>query len=103
MKLFILRCFDSHPETAITKEGEVLEVSNYNDFYEDVQGVKCTISEDRLYMFLTGYRKKECLVGGLAFDLLVEIAKTKEKGINTMDLAQVTSQDPRSITGRIKS
>ncbi|KAM3162707.1 RNA polymerase III transcription initiation factor complex subunit [Lachancea thermotolerans] len=102
MKLFILRCFDSHPETAITKEGEVLEVSNYNDFYEDVQGVKCTISEDRLYMFLTGYRKKECLVGGLAFDLLVEIAKTKEKGINTMDLAQVTSQDPRSITGRIK-
>ncbi|CUS22905.1 LAQU0S07e02806g1_1 [Lachancea quebecensis] len=102
MKIFVLRCFESHPDTAITKEDEILKVSNYKEFYEDVQGVTCTISEDRLYSFLTGYRKKECSVGGLAFELLVEIAKTKDKGINTMDLAQLTSQDPRSITGRIK-
>ncbi|SCV00453.1 LANO_0F06942g1_1 [Lachancea nothofagi CBS 11611] len=102
LKAFVLRCFESHPDMTITKNGKSITNSDYEALFNDCEDVLCTISEDRLYMFLTGYCKKECAVGGLAFELLMEIAKTKEHGINTMDLARKTSQDPRSITGRIK-
>ena len=99
---FVLHCFDAHPDTALVKNGKVLQISEYSNAFNNDKDVYCTISEDRLYIFLTGYPKKECALGALAFALLVEIAKTKEDGINTMDLARKTSQDPRSITGRIK-
>lgn len=55
-----------------------------------------------MWTILTGYRKKEANIGGFAFELLLEIAKAGEKGINTKDLALATNQDPRSITGRVK-
>lgn len=67
---------------------------------EDAYTLK--ISEDTLWTILTGYRKKEANIGGFAFELLLEIAKARDKGINTKDLALATSQDPRSITGRVK-
>lgn len=60
------------------------------------------ITEDKLWTILTGYTKKESNIGGHAFELLLEIARSKDRGINTKDLAVATGQDPRSITGRVK-
>ncbi|SCU82397.1 LADA_0C04962g1_1 [Lachancea dasiensis] len=102
LKIFILRCFHVHRDTSLTRAGKLLEATNYDELTEGCEDVYCSITEDMLYTFLTGYCKRECSIGGLAFELLIEIAKSKQAGINTMDLARKTSQDPRSITGRIK-
>lgn len=75
---------------------------SYSEIASNESDFTLRISEDSLWIILTGYRKKEANIGGSAFELLLEIAKAKEKGINTKDLALATNQDPRSITGRVK-
>ncbi|CAI4037110.1 hypothetical protein SMKI_01G0690 [Saccharomyces mikatae IFO 1815] len=73
------------------------------DIIDDVgHSYSVGITEDSLWILLTGYPKKESTIGNSAFELLLEVAKAGGKGINTMDLAHVTGQDPRSVTGRIK-
>lgn len=106
MKKFILQCCLSNIDVILV-ENE-LPVPNKNDIdifllLDDIDGkYSLKLQEDRLWTILTGYNKKECKIGNLAFELLLEIANAKEKGINTMELARVTRQDPRSITGRLK-
>ncbi|SCV02749.1 LAME_0H04874g1_1 [Lachancea meyersii CBS 8951] len=102
LRSFVLRCFGTYQDTSIMRHGKLLAADDFDEQTIGSEDLTFSISEDRLFLFLTGYKKKECSVGGLAFELLLEIAKTKEQGINTMDLARKTSQDPRSITGRIK-
>lgn len=81
----------------------VMVTKNAKDIISDTdQLYSVGITEDSLWTLLTGYTKKESTIGNSAFELLLEVAKAGEKGINTMDLAQVTGQDPRSVTGRIK-
>ena len=76
--------------------------SSYAEIKEIEDNISIALSEDRLWVILTGYTKKESSIGVFAFALLLEIAKAKEKGINTMFLVKATNQDPRSITGRLK-
>lgn len=82
----------------------VIDKLSYDDIVNlpDSSSLKIGITEDNLWRMLTGYTKKESTIGNLAFDLLLEIASAKEKGVNTMQLARNTGQDPRSVTGRIK-
>ncbi|CEP61783.1 transcription factor TFIIIC subunit TFC3 LALA0_S04e00562g [Lachancea lanzarotensis] len=102
LKNFVLRCFEGCHYTFISRNEKLLTIADMDNQTLEKEDLTFSISEDHLYLFLTGYKKKECSIGGLAFQLLLEVAKTKERGINTMDLARSTSQDPRSITGRVK-
>ena len=83
------------------ERGEI-STRDYESVKENTNDYAMGITEDSLWKILTEYSKKESSIGRLSFDLLLEIAKSKEKGINTKDLAIVTKQDSRSITGRIK-
>lgn len=85
----------------LCKNGDVVQKTFAQVAYNEEEFSVC-IAEDRLWVILTGYKKKESNIGSFAFELLLEIAKSKDKGINTKDLALATGQDPRSITGRIK-
>lgn len=91
----------SSPDVVLLQSGETVQKS-YLDVASHEEVYSLSIREDKLWGILTGYTKRESNIGGHAFDLLLEIAKSKEKGINTKDLATATNQDPRSITGRIK-
>ncbi|KAG0658604.1 RNA polymerase III transcription initiation factor complex subunit [Maudiozyma exigua] len=81
---------------------EIKKPTSYADVKEIEDTISIALSEDKLWTILTGYTKKESSIGDFAFALLLEIAKAKEKGINTMFLVKATNQDPRSITGRLK-
>lgn len=106
MKKFILQCCLSNIDVILVENGS--PVPNKDDIdisllLNDTDGkYSLQLQEDRLWIILTGYNKKECKIGNSAFELLLEIANAKEKGINTMELARATKQDPRSITGRLK-
>lgn len=107
MKKFILQCCLSNIDVVLV-EDESSPIPNKNDvdislLLNDTTGkYSLQLQEDRLWIILTGYNKKECKIGNSAFELLLEIANAKEKGINTMELARATKQDPRSMTGRLK-
>lgn len=60
------------------------------------------IADDKLWLILTGYKKKQNPIGQAAFELLLNIATNGAKGTNTSLLAKDTGQDSRSITGRLK-
>lgn len=102
MREFVLSCLKAHPDILFLKGGEKIDSHNHSDIMTAQGAIDVAITEDKLWLSLTGYTKKECSIGGLAFELLLEIAKAKDTGINTMELARKTKQDPRSITGRIK-
>ncbi|CAL9736546.1 transcription factor tau 138 kDa subunit [Monosporozyma servazzii] len=107
MQKFVLQCCLANEDVMLIQTGK--PVPNKNEFdlqllLNDTEGeYSLQLQEDRLWIILTGYNKKESKVGNYAFDLLLEIAHAKEKGINTMELAKATKQDPRSITGRLKT
>lgn len=101
IKEFVFTCLVSCPDVLLYRNDDVVEVP-YSDIVSKETEFSIHISEDKLWTILTGYAKKESNIGGHAFELLLEIAKAKSRGINTKDLAVSTSQDPRSITGRIK-
>lgn len=94
-------CLVSSPDVVLLQGGELVQKS-YVEVASHEEDFSVSITEDKLWIVLTGYTKKESNIGGHAFDLLLEIAKSKDRGINTKDLAMATNQDPRSITGRIK-
>ncbi|AET40559.1 transcription factor TFIIIC subunit TFC3 Ecym_6176 [Eremothecium cymbalariae DBVPG len=102
IKQFIVNCLLSNPDIELQRDGKSVPHLAYAATLEQEGHLYFTITEDKLWTILTGYRKKESAIGGLAFELLMEIAKGKDHGVNTMDLAAITKQDPRSITGRIK-
>lgn len=102
IKRFVFSCLSSYPDIFVQAKSRRLLDLDYAEISQMSGEVEICITEDKLWSTLTGYRKKECSIGGLAFELLLEVTKTKEIGINTMELARQTSQDPRSITGRIK-
>lgn len=91
-----------HPDTTLIRGGKVVSKMRYEDSLIHEAGLQLGITDDRLWLCLTGHPKKEAPIVGLAFDLLLEVAASKETGINTMQLARNTGQDPRSVTGRIK-
>ncbi|EDO17115.1 hypothetical protein Kpol_1025p35 [Vanderwaltozyma polyspora DSM 70294] len=103
---FILHSIFSNKDILLYKNGEVYIGndlhSNFMEIQSSLSDFDARITEDKLWEILTGYNKKECSIGNSAFELLLEIAKSRKKGINTKDLANVTKQDSRSITGRIK-
>ncbi|CAR29520.1 hypothetical protein ZYGR_0AD02020 [Zygosaccharomyces rouxii] len=101
LKEFVFSSVSSHPDVKLYEGGKVCD-KLYSEVAENEDAYTLRIGEDTLWTILTGYRKKEANIGGFAFELLLEIAKAGDKGINTKDLAQATNQDPRSITGRVK-
>ena len=102
LKSFLYNNVVSHPDTIILLSGKVTPDIKYEDITQYEESLQIGITDDRLWFTLTGHTKKEASVVGFAFDLLLEVAASKEKGINTMELARNTGQDPRSVTGRIK-
>ena len=104
MKGYTLSNVLAHPDTILLLSGKIVNKSSmqYEDVVKNADSVQIGITDDRLWLTLTGHTKKEASVVGLAFDLLLEVAASKDKGINTMELAKNTGQDPRSVTGRIK-
>ncbi|CDF87512.1 BN860_08064g1_1 [Zygosaccharomyces bailii CLIB 213] len=100
-KNFVFSCVTSDAAVTLYERGKVVHKS-YSEIAANEDDFTLRIDEDTLWIILTGYRKKEANIGGSAFELLLEIAKAKESGINTKDLALATNQDPRSITGRVK-
>lgn len=100
MKEYIFSCMTANVDIVLYEKGKATHES-----FTDVIGkdnISVGITEEKLWIILTGYTKKESNLGGAAFELLLEIAKSKDLGINTKDLATATKQDPRSITGRVK-
>ncbi|CAI4054579.1 hypothetical protein SKDZ_01G0700 [Saccharomyces kudriavzevii ZP591] len=102
VKHFILSCMMLKKDIEVYCD-DVILTKDVKDIISDTGHLYSVgITEDSLWTLLTGYTRKESTIGNSAFELLLEIAKAGEKGINTMDLAQMTGQDPRSVTGRIK-
>ncbi|CCE65287.1 hypothetical protein TPHA_0K01540 [Tetrapisispora phaffii CBS 4417] len=101
IKAYIFQNLQASPDIDFYRNGVLMSVepelleNNLDDF-------QIKIKEDKLWELLTGYNKKECKIGAAAFELLLEIASSKEAGINTKNLADVAKQDRRSVTGRIK-
>lgn len=107
MQKFVIQCCLANQDV-ILMESETLVANKYEIdlqlLLNDTEGkFSLQLQEDRLWIILTGYNKKEAKIGNASFELLLEIAHAKEKGINTMELARATKQDPRSITGRLKT
>lgn len=104
MKSFTLNNILAHPDTVVLVSGKPVDSKSltYEQMISNATNVQIGITDDKLWLTLTGHSKKEASVVGFAFDLLLEVAAAKEKGINTMELARNTGQDPRSVTGRIK-
>lgn len=101
IKEFVFRCLVSNPDVILLQGEEVINLP-YAAVASHEDNFAVLITEDKLWVILTGYTKKESNIGAHAFELLLEIAKSRDMGINTKDLATATNQDPRSITGRIK-
>lgn len=60
------------------------------------------VTSEFQWLSLTGSPRENNPVGGMAFDLLVEIAKSRQEGIDSYTLTKTTNQDARSLTSRIK-
>ncbi|QLL32903.1 hypothetical protein HG536_0D04250 [Torulaspora globosa] len=101
IKEFVFSCLVSCPHVLLYCGDDVIELP-YSAIVSKETDFSIAITEDKLWTILTGYTKKESNIGGHAFELLLEIARSKDHGINTKDLAVATGQDPRSITGRVK-
>lgn len=103
VKQFVLSCVILKKGIEVYCDDVIMNEKKVTDIIDDVgHSYSVGITEDSLWILLTGYPKKESTIGNSAFELLLEVAKAGGKGINTMDLAHVTGQDPRSVTGRIK-
>ncbi|SCU87393.1 LAMI_0D05908g1_1 [Lachancea mirantina] len=102
LKSFLFSSLAEYHDIVITVGGKELRDQTLEGVVASGMVVEISLTEDKLWQILTGYKKKESAIGGLTFDLLLQVAKAKEKGINTMELAKATGQDPRSITGRVK-
>ncbi|SMN22624.1 similar to Saccharomyces cerevisiae YAL001C TFC3 Largest of six subunits of the RNA polymerase III transcription initiation factor complex (TFIIIC) [Maudiozyma saulgeensis] len=102
MKSFVFALLTSNPDIVLYKNKKEVEKMPFSSLKENEDKISIGISEDKLWLILTGYNKKESTIGNFAFELLLEVAKHKENGINTMLLAKNTKQDSRSTTGRLK-
>lgn len=102
IKKFVYDSLLASSDVVLLHNGKSVAPLTYDDAVAEEPSLELAITEDKLWTVLTGYNKKESAIGGLAFELLMEVAKRREHGVNTMDLATITKQDPRSITGRIK-
>ncbi|KAH3688553.1 hypothetical protein WICPIJ_000474 [Wickerhamomyces pijperi] len=58
---------------------------------------------DYQFFQLTNETRSKTSVGGAPYELLLEIAKSREQGIDSLTLTTVTKQDQRSLTTRINS
>ncbi|CCH61191.1 hypothetical protein TBLA_0E01310 [Henningerozyma blattae CBS 6284] len=102
IKNFVFACLTSTDDIIIYRNGQEISKERFDHVPDSENELSIGITEDKLWLMLTGYNKKECTIGNAAFEILLEIAKAKEAGINTKDVARETGQDPRSITGRVK-
>ena len=102
IKEFVFSSLVSNPDINLLMDGKEINKDTYENIKTKEDNVSIALNEDKLWITLTGYNKKESAIGNLPFELLLEVAKAKEKGINTMNLVKQTKQDPRSITGRLK-
>ena len=102
LKKFVLSCLHSCPDIILYYHGTPCKVYDFDETMSDVASYKLGITETKLWVTLTGYDQKECKIGNSAFELLLEIAKSRERGITTSDLTKKTRQDPRSVTGRLR-
>ncbi|CCK69698.1 transcription factor TFIIIC subunit TFC3 KNAG_0C06010 [Huiozyma naganishii CBS 8797] len=100
VRAFLLQCcVASEGIELVDPHGEIVEQTGQAD-----GGSKFSLrlTEDMLWTVLTGYNKRESNVPNSAFELLKAVAASREKGINTMEMSEITGQDSRSITGRLK-
>lgn len=102
IKEFVFSSLLSNPDINLLVDGKETNIVPYEKIKEIEDTASIALNEEKLWITLTGYGKKESAIGKLPFELLLEVAKAKEKGINTMNLVKQTKQDPRSITGRLK-
>lgn len=104
MRRFVIYSLCSNPDIILMdSNGNVSKPQSDDDIDKLDDSFQVSISEEKLWWVLTGgYSKKDSSIGNAAFQLLMEIAHSKTKGINTIELAQLTKQDSRSVTGRIK-
>lgn len=68
----------------------------------DAQGGLVKVKDEYQWITLTGAPMKNNSVGNAAFQLLSVIANSRSEGIDSQKLIQVTKQDKRSLTSRIK-
>ncbi|KAH3901735.1 transcription factor TFIIIC subunit TFC3 SCDLUD_001508 [Saccharomycodes ludwigii] len=105
IKDFVLRNLLADDDIQFLFNGSQLdhkdELTYFNLNQEELHNYEIKLSDDKLWLLLTNYTSKDSNIGGMAFELLLEIAKNKEKGINTLTLQRNTKQDSRSFTGRL--
>lgn len=77
-------------------------IKNDDRFLLDLAKHHIKLSHDEHWRQLTGFAKENNPVGASAFQLLVEIAKSKQEGIDSLTLVKRTGQDSRSLTSRLK-
>lgn len=115
MKMYTIKCclddedilfFSDIKETKPYNKTTLKDSIENNDSQTNLflQNDKMTIGiiDDKLWLILTGYKKKQNPIGQAAFELLLDIAMNGPNGTNTSLLAKDTGQDSRSITGRLK-
>ncbi|KAH3679485.1 hypothetical protein WICMUC_000930 [Wickerhamomyces mucosus] len=81
------------------------EVININDKlqFEDVKDYFIRVNIDYQFERLTGQNKQKTSIGNSPYELLVEIAKSRDQGIDSLSLTTITGQDQRSLTTRIQT
>ncbi|CCH46700.1 Transcription factor tau subunit [Wickerhamomyces ciferrii] len=92
---------NSNVEILNAEEKVIDAPKNYDDIAQGKYFIRVT--SDYQCLVLTGLPKENNPIIGRAYDLLVEIAKSRKEGIDTLTLTQKTGQDKRSLTTRIKN
>lgn len=80
VKQFVLSCVILKKDIEVYCDGAIT-TKNVTDIIGDANhSYSVGITEDSLWTLLTGYTKKESTIGNSAFELLLEVAKSGEKG-----------------------
>lgn len=84
------------PEIISMEERKALKLDDENKFLLRAE-------LDYQFLQLTNEPRSKTCVGAAAYELLLEIAKARSAGIDSLTLTTITGQDQRSLTTRINS
>ncbi|OBA25403.1 hypothetical protein HANVADRAFT_53946 [Hanseniaspora valbyensis NRRL Y-1626] len=75
-----------------------------SELIKKYKNIEIHLSKEKLWEYLTGEKGNgESTLGGKTFELLLEIAYNKEKGIDRIALCKNCNQDLRSMPSRLKA
>jgi transcription factor C subunit 3 len=79
------------------------ELPDYQEFFEEgtATGYTLKVSDDFQSIYLAGVPQKDNFIPRFPYQLLIVIARHKERGINSVDLIKESGQDNRSLTKRL--